>query len=99
MPTNKSSQLRRKYSPKIKFHAVLETLKGDREVSQIAKAYGIHPRSIYFWKDKFMEKGPEIFSEKNIVSQYEKRIAELERIIGKKEVEIALLKNFLGKEN
>lgn len=99
MPNNKSSQMRRKYSPKVKFHAVLEALKGDKEVSQIARAYGIHPRSIYFWKDQFIEKGPEVFSEKNIVSQYEKRVAELERIIGKKEVEIALLKNFLGKEN
>ena len=99
MPTNKSSQVRRKYSSKIKFHAVLETLKGDRDVGQIARAYGIHPRSIYFWKDQFMEKGPEVFSEKNIVSQYEKGIAGLEQMIGKKEVEIALLKIFLGEEN
>ena len=30
------------------------------------------------------------------VAQYERRIAELERLLGKKEVEIALLKNFLG---
>jgi hypothetical protein len=30
------------------------------------------------------------------VAEYERRIAELERLIGKKEVEIALLKNFLG---
>jgi len=31
------------------------------------------------------------------VAQYERRIAELERVIGQKEVEIALLKNFLGR--
>jgi len=30
------------------------------------------------------------------VAEYERRIAELERLIGRKEVEIALLKNFLG---
>jgi hypothetical protein len=30
------------------------------------------------------------------VAEYERRIADLERLLGKKEVEIALLKNFLG---
>jgi hypothetical protein len=30
------------------------------------------------------------------VADYERRIAELEQLLGKKEVEIALLKNFLG---
>jgi hypothetical protein len=29
------------------------------------------------------------------VKEYERRIAELEQLLGKKEVEIALLKNFL----
>jgi transposase len=31
------------------------------------------------------------------VAEYEKRIADLEQLLGKKEVEIALLKNFLGR--
>jgi hypothetical protein len=30
-------------------------------------------------------------------AEYERRIAELEQLLGKKEVEIALLKNFLGR--
>jgi hypothetical protein len=30
------------------------------------------------------------------IDEYERRIAELERLVGQKEVEIALLKNFLG---
>jgi hypothetical protein len=33
-----------------------------------------------------------------MAAEYERRIAELERLIGKKEVEIALLKNFLGQQ-
>jgi hypothetical protein len=31
-----------------------------------------------------------------MVREYEQRIAELEQLVGKKEVEIALLKGFLG---
>jgi hypothetical protein len=49
------------------------------------------------WKRTFLEKGPEIFAQDNLVTEYERRIADLERLIGRKEVEIALLKNFLGR--
>ena len=89
----------RRYSPKLKFQVVIELLKGENDVAQIAKAYGVHPKSVYLWKDQFMAKGSQMFSEKNIVSQYEKKLADLERMVGRKEVEIALLKNFLGREN
>ena len=37
-----------------------------------------------------------IFSKRDQTKQYEQRIAQLERLLGQKEVEIALLKNFLG---
>lgn len=45
-----------------------------------------------------MEKGPELFFQKTMVKEYERKIAQLERIIGQKEIENALLKNFLGRE-
>jgi len=43
----------------------------------------------------FLEKGPELFSQQTTIYEYEKRIRDLERLIGHKEVEIALLKNFM----
>ena len=42
-----------------------------------------------------MEKGPELFGKDKTVAQYEKRIKELEQLLGRKEVEIALLRNFV----
>jgi transposase-like protein len=87
---------RRAYTPKLKFQVVLEALTGERSPGQIAKAYGVHANSIGLWKKSFLERGPEIFSRDNAVEQYERRIAELERLLGQKEVEIALLKNFLS---
>lgn len=63
----------------------------------MAKAYGVHPNSASSWRRTFLEKGPEIFAKGDTVTQYERRIAELEQLLGKKEVEIALLKNFLGR--
>ena len=42
---------------------------------------------------------PELFAQDDTVAEYERRIAELEQLLGKKEVEIALLKNFLGQRS
>lgn len=62
----------------------------------IAKQYGIHPNSVGLWKKQFLDRGPELFAEDSTVQQYERHIADLEQLLGKKEVEIALLRNFLG---
>lgn len=97
MSTNKRKYARR-YSPKVKFQAVLEILEG-KDAAQVSRAYGIHPTSLGHWRRKFLESGPELFSACSTVKQYEKRIEELERLLGKKEVEIAFLKNFLGQTN
>ncbi len=86
----------KRHSPKLKFQVVLEVLKDERSVPQIAKAYGVHPNSISAWKREFLENGPDLFDRDGVVSGYEKRLAELEKLLGRKEVEIALLKNFLG---
>jgi len=73
----------------------MEAIKGEKSVGQLARSYNVHPISILRWKKEFMEKGPEIFSQKTTIHDYERRIRELERLIGHKEVEITLLKNFL----
>ncbi len=86
---------KRSYSPKLKFQVVLEALTGEKTPGQIAKAYGIHPNTVGLWKKAFLDRGPELFAEDDAVKEYERRIAELEQLLGKKEVEIALLKNFL----
>ena len=87
----------KRYSAKLKFQVVTELLAGDKSTGQVAKVYGVHPNTVNAWKKAFFEKGPDIFSKNSTVAKYERRIADLERLIGKKEVEIALLKNFLGR--
>ena len=48
------------------------------------------------WKRQFLEHGAAIFGGNRDSKQYERRIAELERVLGQKEVELALLKGFFG---
>ncbi len=83
-----------RYSPRLKFQVVLEALNNEKTAGQIAKAYNVHPISIGLWRKRFLERGPEIFAREAMLIEYERR-AELEQLVGKKEVEIAFLKNFL----
>jgi len=85
----------KRYSPRLQFQVVLEVLKGDREVTEIARVYNIHPVTVSRWKQEFLEKGAEVFGKDTTVAQYERRIRELEQLLGRKEVEIALLRNFV----
>jgi len=87
---------RKQYSPKFKFRVVLDALSGEKTTSQIAKQYRIHPNSLELWKKTFLDRGPELFAENNTVQEYERQVSKLEQLLGKKEVEIALLKNFLS---
>ncbi len=87
----------RRYSAKLKFQVVLEALSGEKTPGQIAKAYGVHPNSVGLWKKMFLERGSSIFEEGKVVDTRKRQIADLEQLLGKKEVEIALLKNFLGR--
>lgn len=85
------------YPPKFKFQVVLELLQGEQSIGQLAKSYNVHPNSILKWKKELLEKGPQLFAQDNSAAEFEERIAQLEQLLGKKEVELALLKNFLGR--
>jgi transposase len=87
----------RRYSAKLKFQVVLEALRGEKSPTQIAKAYRVHPNSVGLWKRWFLERGPAVFELGERQGEAERRVAALEQLLGKKEVEIALLKNFLGR--
>ncbi|MFH1609640.1 MAG: transposase, partial [Candidatus Bipolaricaulota bacterium] len=81
-----------RYSPAFKFKVVLEALRaqGQGVETEVARAYGIHPVTLSGWKRRFLERGAEVFGGKEEVKAYEKRLADLERMVGQKEVEIAL---------
>jgi transposase len=88
----------RRHSSQTKFKVVLELLKGHRSLAQIARSHRVHPNTVLNWKETLLEHGAAAFETSSSGSEYERRIAELERLLGKKEIEIALLKNFLGRD-
>jgi len=82
------------YSAQFKFTVVLEALKAKRAEAEIARGYRVHPVTLSRWKKQFMDQGAEVFGGSEEVKTYEERISQLERMLGQKEVELALLRNF-----
>ena len=87
----------RRYSAKLKFQVALEALREEKSPAQIAKAYGIHANTVGIWRQLLIDRGVSVFERASATNDSEKQVADLERLLGKKEVEIALLKNFLGR--
>jgi transposase-like protein len=86
------------YSPEFKLQVVLEALQSDRTDAEIARAYDVHPVTLSNWKKKLKDNGAKAVGGAGGLKEKEKKIANIERMVGQKEVEIALLKNFLGKD-
>jgi transposase-like protein len=84
----------KQFSAQFKFAVVLEAFTGEKVEAEIARAYGVHPVTLSRWKKQFLEHGAEVFGGSAEVKAYETRIGQLERMLGQKEVELALLRNF-----
>jgi len=73
----------------------LESIEKD-DVVGVARRNNLDPNMISRWRGYFKKHGHEIFTTNSDKEKQklEKKIAELERLIGHKEVEIKLLQNF-----
>ncbi len=86
---------RKKYTSKFKFDRVVESIKTNN-VSQIARNYGFGVNLLSKWRSEFLNSGYQFFDNKpnQDVESLKKKISKLEQIIGKKEIELNLIKNF-----
>ena len=66
----------------------------EKSVSQICREHGISQAQYYKWRDKFLEGVKEGLEngKKSRVQQLEKKIEELEKVIGKQTIVIETLK-------
>lgn len=87
---------RRKFSAKLKFQIVLEAIRGERPIAEIARQYQINPNLIGRWKGDLLANGHQLFESPTTANDPDKKVEELQKLIGKQTIEIELLKNFLG---
>lgn len=97
MPYSKSAtgKTRKKYTPQFKFNLAKEAIKSGN-LSEISRKYGVGVNIISNWAKHLEEQGFHVFEttpdQQN--NQLKSKIAKLEQMVGKKEIELNLLKNF-----
>ena len=84
-----------KYTAQFKFDRVVESFKKD-SLAVVARSYGFGVNLLSKWRSEFLKGGHTFFESRPDaeVTHLRKRIAQLEQMVGKKEVELNLLKNF-----
>ena len=92
---------RRKFTPEEKAKIVLETLKEEKSVSQLASEHGIHANVLNRWKTEAVQNLSQLFVDdrKGIAkmkNEYEKTINELYAEIGKLTSQLSWLKKKSG---
>jgi transposase-like protein len=95
--------MRKRYTAKKKAQIVLEILKEERSIAQIASEYGIHPNQLYKWKAQALEGLSTLFedehkTEKALRVAHEKELNELYAEIGRLTSQLNWLKKKSGIE-
>lgn len=90
---------RKVFDGAFKARVVLEVLRGEKTLSEIASEYEIHPNQIVTWKKQVLNVLPDILSRKtkNSEKQEEEMQDELYKQIGELKVENEFLKKNLAK--
>lgn len=95
--------VRKHYSPAQKAAIVLELLKEEETLSQIAPRHGIHPKVLRKWKTQAMDGLPKLFNDdeqdkRTLEVEHQRQLDELYGQIGRLTSQLAWLKKKSGLE-
>jgi transposase-like protein len=83
----------RKFPAKRKAEIVLAGLRGDKSVRDVCREHGIAETLYYQWREKLLEGGTQALNgkdERQAEKELRKKIAELERALGRKTYELEI---------
>ena len=87
---------RRSYTADFKVRVVLELLSGKKNISQASREYGVKDSVLSRWRQEFLERAPQIFEQPGQEDEQAKRIAELERLVGRMAMQLDIAKKVFG---
>ena len=92
------SHSKNKWTDEQKFKVVLDALSGQFSQAEISRHRQVHPNQVKARTDIFKERAPRVFSNPGLASKENpyKKIEELEKLIGKQAIELAVLKKTLN---
>ena len=80
---------RRQFTAEFKAQVVLELLSGGKSVAEAASEHRVRPETISRWRQQFLENAAGVFEKSTAAGgEAEARIAELERALDKKALEL-----------
>jgi transposase-like protein len=85
----------KKRAPEFKLNLVLEALKGDKTLAQLASEYGTHPKQIQRWRDQLLNEAEHIFIHKQTKQKSDPDKDKLLHIIEQLTSELEFLKKKL----
>lgn len=93
--------MRKQYTANFKAQVVLELLKEEKTIAQIASEYEVHPTQLKKWKAEAIENLPNLFSNerktrKTAKEAQEKKVNELYKEIGQLTTQLNWLKKKSG---
>jgi transposase len=83
----------RKFTPKQKVELVLASFRGDRSIAEICREHDISETLLRRWRDQMVEAAADRFQdgqERSAQAEQRRRIAELERTLGRKTYELEI---------
>lgn len=89
---------RRQHSGEFKAKVVVQALKGQHTLNEIASKYGVHPVQVAQWKKQVLEELPHVFADHRgrAVRAVEEEKSRLYEQVGRLKVELEWLKKKLG---
>jgi transposase-like protein len=89
------SKARRQFNAEFKTRVVLEMISGEKGLMQASREYGIKDTVLSRWKQEFLERAPQVFEPAQVDDQ-SKKIAELERMVGRLTMQLEVAKKVLA---
>ncbi len=88
---------KRTFAPEFKVRVALELISGEKTLMEASREYKIKDSVISRWRTELLERAPSLFTE-NTQNEHEsqRRIAELERMVGKLTMELEMAKKVFG---
>lgn len=83
---------RRKFTPEFKAQVVLELLSGAKSGAEACRHYQINAQLLSRWKAEFLQNAARAFDTEEQNTKEQARIAELERLVGRLSLELAVAK-------
>ena len=83
---------RRTFTSEFKAEIVLQLISGEKRLAEVCREHQLNSQMVSRWKRDFLQNAASVFERKKEYSAEQERIAELEQTLGRKTLELEILK-------